>query len=227
MCSPTPAARAAPLGADASRRLLEAFGVPLAGEGLAHSAAEAARIAGAIGFPVVMKIASPDFPHKSDAGLVRLSVSSASDAKAVYSELVERATRAKRGARIEGVQIQEQVAGGTEMIVGITRDPVFGPAVLVGTGGVFAEVLEDVAVRPLPIDRRDAQEMVQGLRGFPLLAGARGHERGDVKALVDVVLAVARLAAACGDRLVELDLNPVVVRRHGAVAVDSLVVTAG
>ena len=216
-----------PLGADASRQLLESFHVPLAGEGLAHSAAEAARLAQSIGFPVVMKIASPDFPHKSDAGLVRLSVASASEAKAVYTELVDRALRAKRGARIEGVQIQEMVMGGTEMIVGVTRDPVFGPAVLVGTGGVFAEVLKDVAVRPLPIDRRDAQEMVKGLRGYPLLTGARGRERGDVKALVDVVLAVARLASACGDKLVELDLNPVVVRAHGAVAVDSLVVTAG
>ncbi len=216
-----------PLGADASRRLLEAFGVPLAGEGLAHSAAEAARIAGTIGFPVVMKIASPDFPHKSDAGLVRLPVSSVAEARAVYSELVERATRAKPTARIEGVQIQEMVSGGTEMIVGVTRDPVFGPAVLVGTGGVFAEVLQDVAVRPLPVDRRDAQDMVEGLRGYPLLTGARGRERADVKALVDVVLAVARLASACGERLVELDLNPVVVRRKGAVAVDSLVVTAG
>jgi len=216
-----------PLGADASRRLLEAFGVPLAGEGLARSAAEAARVAGDIGFPVVMKIASPDFPHKSDAGLVRLSVGSASEARAVYAELVARALEANRRARIEGVQIQEQVTGGTEMIVGVTRDPVFGPAVLVGTGGVFAEILADVAVRPLPIDRRDAEEMVRSLRGYPLLAGARGRARGDVKALVDVVLGVARLAAACGDRLAELDLNPVVVRPEGAVAVDSLVVAAG
>ena len=166
---------AAPLGADASRRLLESFGVPLAGEGLAHSAAEAARLAGTIGFPVVMKIASPDFPHKSDAGLVRLAVSSAAEARAVYTELVERATRAKAEARIEGVQIQEMVSGGTEMIVGVTRDPVFGPAVLVGTGGVFAEVLRDVAVRPLPVDRRDAQDMVEGLRGYALLTGARGR----------------------------------------------------
>jgi acetate---CoA ligase (ADP-forming) len=218
---------AAPLGTDASRQMLESFGVPLAGEAVVHSAAEAARVAGDIGFPVVMKIASPDFPHKSDAGLVRLSVGSASEAKAVYTELVARATKAKRGARIEGVQIQEQIEGGTEMIVGVTNDAVFGPAVLVGTGGVFAEILKDVAVRPLPIDRRDAQEMVQGLRGYPLLTGARGRDKGDVKALVDVVLAVARLATACGDRLVELDLNPVVVRRSGAVAVDSLVVTAG
>jgi acetate---CoA ligase (ADP-forming) len=216
-----------PLGADASRHLLESFGVPLAGEGLARSAAEAARIATDIGFPVVMKIASPDFPHKSDAGLVRLAVGSGAEARAVYGELVERATKAKRNAHIEGVQIQQQIHGGTEMIVGVTRDPVFGPAVLVGTGGVFAEILKDVAVRPLPLDRRDAQEMVEGLRGYPLLTGARGRDRGDVKALVDVILAVARLASACGDRLVELDLNPVVVLRKGAVAVDSLVITAG
>jgi acyl-CoA synthetase (NDP forming) len=232
---PPPAAGAAldeagpaggPLGADASRRLLEAYGVPLAGEGLAGSAAEAARIAAGIGFPVVMKLASPDFPHKSDAGLVRLGVASAGEARAAYGQLVERAVKAKRRARIEGVQIQEQVDGGVEMIVGVTRDPVFGPAVLVGTGGVFAEVLADVAVRPLPIDRRDAQDMVDSLRGAALLRGARGRPRADTKALVDVVMAVARLAAACGERLAELDLNPVVVRTKGAVAVDSLVVAA-
>jgi acyl-CoA synthetase (NDP forming) len=174
-----------------------------------------------------MKLASADVPHKSDAGLVRLSVGSAAEARSVYSELVGRAGEANPRARIDGVLVQEQIGDGTEMIVGVTRDPVFGPAVLVGTGGVFAEVLADVAVRPLPIDRRDAEEMVRSLRGHALLAGARGRPRADTKALVDVVMAVARLAAACGDRLAELDLNPVVVRTHGAVAVDSLVVAGG
>jgi acyl-CoA synthetase (NDP forming) len=112
------------------------------------------------------------------------------------------------------------------MIVGLSTDPVFGQVLLVGTGGVFAEVLRDVAVRPLPVDRRDVEEMVASLRGAALLAGARGRPKGDVKALVDVALSVASLATACGDRLVELDLNPVVVREKGAgaVAVDSLVV---
>jgi acyl-CoA synthetase (NDP forming) len=215
-----------PLGAEASRRLLEAFGVPLAGEGLAHSPTEAGRLARSIGFPVVMKIASPDFPHKSDAGLVRLGVASAGQASTVYTELVQRATTIDRSARIDGVQIQEQVEGGVEMIVGVTSDPVYGPAVLVGTGGVFAEILSDVTVRPLPLDRRDAEEMVKSLRGYALLRGARGAARADVKALVDVVLAVTRLAAACGERLAELDLNPVVVRARGAVAVDSLVVAS-
>jgi acyl-CoA synthetase (NDP forming) len=215
-----------PLGADAARRLLQAFGVPLAGEGVAHSAAEAGRLAKSIGFPVVMKIASPDFPHKSDVGLVRLDVATVGQASAIYHEFVARALKVKRTARIEGVQIQQQVAGGVEMIVGVTHDPVYGPAVLVGTGGVFAEVLSDVTVRPLPLDRRDAEEMVKSLRGYALLLGARGQAKADVKALVDVVLAVARLAAACGERLAELDLNPVVVQQRGAVAVDSLVVAA-
>ncbi len=215
-----------PLGADASRRLFEAFAVPLAGEGLAHTAAEAGRLAKSIGFPVVMKIASPDFPHKSDAGLVKLGVDSAGQASTVYAELVTRAKKANGKARIEGVQIQQQLVGGVEMIVGVTHDPAYGPAVLVGTGGVFAEILKDVTVRPLPLDRRDAEEMVKSLRGYALLLGARGQARADVKALVDVVLAVARMATACGDTLVELDLNPVVVQQRGAVAVDSLVVTA-
>jgi acyl-CoA synthetase (NDP forming) len=97
----------------------------------------------------------------------------------------------------------------------------------VGTGGVFAEVLSDTTVRPLPLDRRDAEDMVKSLRGHALLSGARGQAKADIKALVDLILSVARLAAACGDRLVELDLNPVVVRPRGAVAVDSLVVVSG
>ena len=112
------------------------------------------------------------------------------------------------------------------MIVGLTRDPVLGPAVLVGTGGLFAEVLADVTVRPLPIDKADANEMVKGLRGYPLLCGPRGTAPSDVKALVDVMMAVARLASSCGERVAELDLNPVVVLARGAVAVDSLVVLA-
>ncbi len=215
------------LGAGASRRLLEAFGVPLAGEAVASTGAEAARLAESFGFPVVMKIASPDFAHKSDAGLVQLGVASATEAKATFRRLTERARAAKADAVIEGVLVQEQVAGGVEMIVGITHDPVFGPAVLVGTGGVFAELLNDVIVAPLPIDKKDAQEMVASLRGYGLLRGARGTAPADVKALVDVVMAVARLASACGDRIAELDLNPVVVRQRGAVAVDSLVVLSG
>jgi acetate---CoA ligase (ADP-forming) len=215
-----------PLGADASRRLLEAFGVPLAAEGIAHSAAEAADIASTIGFPVVMKVACADFPHRSDSGLVELGVASPSATRTTYAELIETAGRLRRGAVIEGIQVQRQLPVGTEMIVGITRDPVLGPAVLVGTGGVFAEVLSDVAVRPLPLDRRDVNEMIQGLKGYELLRGARGRPKADLGALADIVMAVARVAASCGDRIEELDLNPVMVDQQGAYAVDRLLVVA-
>jgi acyl-CoA synthetase (NDP forming) len=213
-------------GTDLARRLLDSFGVPLAGDTVATTSAAAVRAADSFGYPVVMKLASPDVAHKSDAGLVRLDVGSASEVRSTYRELIARAESMKPAPRVEGIQVQQQLVGGTEMIVGLSTDPVFGPVLLVGTGGVFAEVLRDVAVRPLPVDRRDVEEMVASLRGAALLAGARGRPKGDVKALVDVALSVASLATACGDRLVELDLNPVVVREKGAgaVAVDSLVV---
>ncbi len=216
-------------GTDLARRLLDSFGVPLAGDTIATSTAAAVRAADSFGYPVVMKLASPDVAHKSDAGLVRLDVGTAAEVRSTYRELIARAEAMKPAPTIEGVQVQQQLEGGTEMIVGLSSDPVFGQVLLVGTGGVFAEVLRDVAVRPLPVDRRDVEEMVASLRGAALLEGARGRPKGDVKALVDVALSVASLATACGDRLAELDLNPVVVREKGAgaVAVDSLVVLQG
>ncbi|HXW31813.1 MAG TPA: acetate--CoA ligase family protein, partial [Acidimicrobiales bacterium] len=172
-------------------------------------------------------IASPDFPHRSDHGLVRLGVADARTARAVFEELLVAATEAKPEARIEGVLVQEQVAGAVaEMIIGVSRDPVLGPAVLLGTGGVLAELLDDVAVCPLPLDRADVADMLDSLRGRALLSGWRGRPGADRKALLDAVMAVARLASACGEDLVELDLNPVVVRSSGVLCVDSLVVMA-
>jgi acetate---CoA ligase (ADP-forming) len=230
----TPAADAAlataaggALDADAARTLLTEFAVPLAREAVVTSAAAAARTASSYGYPVVMKIASADFPHKSDAGLVRLGVATPAESKQAFDELMAKARAANPRAQLDGVLVQEMVTDGTECIVGVTRDPALGPAVMVGLGGIFAEILEDVAVRPIPFDRKDAEEMVRSLKGFPLLDGARGRPKADVKALVDVILAVQKLATASGGRLAELDLNPVLVRAagRGAVAVDSLVVT--
>lgn len=220
---------AGPLPVRQARQVLEAFGVPLVAEGVATSAAEAGRLASAIGFPVVMKVASPDLAHRSDAGLVRLGVHGTAEARTVYGELVEAAGSVVPRVRVEGVQVQEQLWGGTEMIVGVTGDDVLGPAVMAGTGGLFAELLEDVAVCPLPLDRADVLDMVRSLKGAALLAGARGRPPADVDALVDLVMAVAAMAAACGDQLVEMDLNPVVVRSkgEGALAVDWLLSMAG
>jgi acyl-CoA synthetase (NDP forming) len=204
--------------------LLRAFGLPLVRDALVGSAGEAARAARRIGFPVAMKLASPDFPHKTDLGLVELGVASAGEAKRSYEALVRRARRANRRARIDGVQIQQMAGAGVELLVGVTRDPILGPAVTVGMGGVFAEILADVAVRPLPLDRRDAREMLASLRGAKLLRGARGRPGVDLRALEKLILQVARLAAALGDPLVELDLNPVIARPDGARIVDHLVV---
>lgn len=214
------------LDAGQSRQLLETFGISLPGEALAPTPETAAAAATALGYPVVLKIASPDIAHKSDLGLVRVSVADAQTVIAVARELLDTAALRAPHAQIEGILVQQQVRTGVEMIVGVVSDPVLGAAVTVGTGGIFAEVLRDVATRPLPLDREDAREMVTGLRGYTLLDGARGRPKGDVEALLDVIEGVARLATAAGSRLAELDLNPVVVASKGAVAVDSLVVLA-
>jgi acyl-CoA synthetase (NDP forming) len=217
-------ASAGTLDASAARTLLETFGLPLVRESLVTSPADAAAAAEAMGWPVVMKLVSPDFPHKSDAGLVRVDVTDGATAAIVYEGLVERARIVDANARVDGVVVQQQMAAGVEMIVGATLDPVLGSAVLVGTGGIFAEVLDDVAVRPLPLDADDAREMVRGLRGHALLAGARGRPAADEEALVRVILDVARLCAAAGGRLAELDLNPVLVSATGATVVDWLAI---
>jgi acyl-CoA synthetase (NDP forming) len=205
-----------------ARRLLADAGVPLVAEELATSPDEAARIAESIDGPVVVKIASADVAHKSDLGLVVLDVRGADAARAAYEQIVE---RARPVAAATPVIIQPEVQGGVEMIVGTVRDPILGHAVMVGFGGIFAEILRDVAVRPLPLDRTDAREMVRSLAGYARLTGSRGRPPVDVEALEAVIVAVARVAAAAGDLLVELDLNPVIVLPSGAVVVDSLVVT--
>lgn len=214
------------LEADRARDLLTAFKIPLAREATVQSSASAAATANDFGFPVVMKLASPDFPHKSDLGLVRLGVEDSDAARAAYVELVDRGRKLDSTARIDGVLVQEMVTDGVEIIIGITRDEVLGHALLVGLGGIFTEVFGDTAVRPLPIDEADAHEMLRELAAFPLLDGARGRPKLDTKALVRTMLATAKLATALGDRLVELDLNPVLVRTRGVSAVDALVVLA-
>jgi acyl-CoA synthetase (NDP forming) len=214
------------LDADRARTLLDAFKIPLAREATAQSAASAAAIANDFGYPVVMKIASPDFPHKSDAGLVRLGVPNAAATKANYVELVDRARKLDPAARIDGVLVQEMITDGVEVIIGVTRDEVLGHAILVGVGGIFTEIFADTSVRPLPVDETDVWQMLHELKGFALLDGARGRPKLDTKALVRTVLATAKMATALDDRLAELDLNPVLVRRKGVAAVDALVVLA-
>jgi len=173
---------------------------------------------------VVMKISSPDLAHKADLGLVEVDVAGAREVRAAYGRLLERAEAAAPTADLEGVLVSELVTGGTETVLGVADDPLFGPTVMFGLGGVFVEVLGDVTFRVPPFDRAEARRMVTELRGSPLLTGARGRPAADVGALVDVIMRVQRLAVDLAGEVTELDINPLVVRPKGAVAVDALVV---
>jgi acyl-CoA synthetase (NDP forming) len=207
-----------------SKQLLSAYGIPVTDDRLAHSASEAARAAASIGYPVVMKVSSPDLLHKSDLGLVEVGVSSATEVKRVYGELVERARKADKKAAIDGVIVSELVSGGVETVVGVSTDELFGPVIMFGLGGVFVEVFEDVTFRVPPFDKDEANRMVREVKGFKLLEGARGQKPANVRGLVDVIMKVQKLALDHADVLDELDINPLVVGPKRVVALDALAI---
>jgi acyl-CoA synthetase (NDP forming) len=206
-----------------AKALLRAYGIRTSRDVLCGSASAAVDAARALGLPVVMKACSPDLAHKSELGLVAVGVRTLSDVRATYDRLARRAARV-RGARVEGVLVSEMVTGGVEALVGVTDDPLFGPVVTAGLGGVLVEVLGDVAVRVPPFGRSEAQRMIDELQGAALLRGVRGRPPADEGALVDVVMRVQRLALDLAGDVAELDINPLAVRRRGAVALDALVV---
>lgn len=189
----------------------------------ARSANEAARVAREIGLPVVLKVASPDISHKSDVGGVEVGLQSAAAVRAAYKRIVKNARAARPDARIEGVSVQAMARPGREVIVGAVRDPQFGPLVMFGSGGVYVELLKDVSFRLAPVTRNEALAMIEETLAGKLLAGLRGQPPADTAAVADVIVAVSQMAAG-DDSLVELDLNPLIVYEHGAVAVDVRVV---
>jgi acyl-CoA synthetase (NDP forming) len=207
-----------------SKQLLRAYGIKTSKDVLCESAAGAVRAARSLGFPVVMKVSSPDLPHKSDAGLVRVGVSSATDVRATYDELLRRARRTDRSARVEGVLVSEQVTGGVEALVGLAHDDLFGPVVTMGLGGVFVELFGDVTFRVPPFDDDEARRALRELAGYRLLEGVRGARPSDIDALVATIMKVQRLALDLAGEIRELDINPLVVRPRGAIALDALVV---
>jgi acyl-CoA synthetase (NDP forming) len=211
--------RAAPtLSELESKQVLAAYGIPITRDVLATTEKEAVAAAEAIGMPVVMKVSSRDLLHKSDAGLVALGVTSRKKVRSAYAALTDRAPRA------EGVLVCEQVIGGVETVVGVAADGLFGPVVMFGLGGVLVEVLRDVTFRVPPFSRDEARCMVTEVKGYPLLCGARGRPKVDVTALVDAIMKVQRLAVDLHADLAELDVNPLVVREKGVVALDALAI---
>lgn len=209
-----------------AKKMLAAAGVPVVDERIEQSADAAAAAAKQIGFPVVMKIVSPDIQHKSEIGGVLLNIGSEAEASAGFDTLMERGRKAAPAARLEGVLIAPMVQGGVETIIGVQRDPVFGPVVMFGLGGIFVEVLKDVTFRTAPFGLDVAHEMIRSVRGYPMLEGVRGAPPSDVDALAAALAQVSAFAAANADTLESIDLNPVLVRPkgEGCVAVDALIV---
>ncbi|ASK35667.1 acetate--CoA ligase family protein [Alloalcanivorax mobilis] len=209
-----------------SFEVLSRFGVPVPETHLVHSGEEAAVVAGHIDRPLVAKIASADITHKSDIGGVRLNLRGADQVARACDEILAAARQACPDARLDGVLLSPMESEGVECIVGVQRDPAFGPVVMLGLGGVLVEVLGDVSFRTAPLNRDMAMEMIDELRGKALLFGARGRPHADVDALVDLLMRVSEFAVAAGDSLESLDINPVLVRAkgEGVVALDGLLI---
>ena len=209
--------------------LFSSTGIAVARASVARSAQEAVAAARKLGFPVALKVHSADIPHKTEAGGIKLNLLDDAAVVAAYLEVLQNARNLAPDAKLDGVLVQEMVADGLEVIVGASVDPAFGPVVMVGLGGVHTEILKDVSFRLAPIERFDAVEMIEELRGYQLLLGARGAPRRDIEALVDAVVAVSRVSVDLAGQVAELEINPLLVlpEGRGVKAADALVRLAG
>lgn len=206
-----------------AKSLLQEAGVPVAATLLARTREEAQTAAEQVGYPVVLKIVSPDIAHKSDVGGVKLNLQDREAVGAAFDEVVANAQRAVPGARITGVAVQHMAPQGTEVIVGMTTDPQFGPVLMFGLGGIMVEVLKDVSFRLVPLEEKDARQMIDEIKGRPVLSGVRGQPPADIEALKQTILKVSEFVQAHPE-VKELDLNPVFAYPDGALAVDARIV---
>lgn len=216
----------APISEAVAKALFADAGVSTVDERVCATAAEAVAAASTLGYPVALKVASPEIPHKTDIGGVMLGLDSADEVTDAFAATTGRASMAHPDARLDGVLVSRMVSGGVETIMGIQQDPTFGPVVMFGLGGIFVEVLKDVAFRVAPFDEQEAHRMMRELRGFPVLEGVRGRPRGDLDATAAALAALSRFAATHRDSLQSAELNPVLVlpEGQGLVALDALIV---
>jgi len=200
-----------------SKRVVASAGVAITKEGLAGSKEEAVKLAEGFGFPVVLKGCSSTLTHKTEMGMVKLNLGGRGDVERAYDEIVA------AGAELDGVLVQEMVKGDREFVIGLTRDPQFGPCVMFGLGGIFTEVLNDVSFRVAPITEIDAMEMIEEIKTRKLLDEFRGSPAVDRQALVRALVGIGKLGDEY-DQIAEIDINPVIISGDQPIAVDALVI---
>jgi acetate---CoA ligase (ADP-forming) subunit beta len=206
-----------------SKRILRQAGIPVVESRLAKTQKEAVSLSRKMGFPVVLKISSPEVIHKSDLGGVKLSLNNAAEVKKAYDEILKKVKKQYPEAAVHGVSVQKMVRPGTEVIIGTSKDPQFGPVIMFGLGGIFVELLKDVSFRVIPVKGKDAQEMIEEIKGYPLLKGYRGKEPASITALVEIILKISKFIEQ-NSQVKELDLNPIFAYRDKAVAVDARII---
>jgi len=206
-----------------SKELLKQAGVNVIDTNLAASKEEAISISKRFGFPVVLKVASPDIVHKSDAGGVKLGLKTAKQVGKAYDDILGAISQKYPQAMIQGVSVQKMARPGVEVIIGMSKDAQFGPVLMFGLGGTLVEIMKDVSFKIVPLTKRDAGEMIREIKGYPLLEGYRGQEPVDVSNLEELLLKISDFVEQ-NPEVKELDLNPIFAYSDGAVAVDARVI---
>jgi len=208
---------------DESKEVLEAYGISTTRELFAVNEDEAVKSAEKIGFPVVLKVYSPEIVHKSDVGGVFIGLKTVGEVTEAYRKIMENVSMKRPEAKVLGILVQEMVPKGYEVIVGAIRDAQFGPVLMFGLGGVFVEVLKDVSFKLAPLSKKEALEMIKETKGFKVLEGYRGEEPADLDALAEVIIKVGKITADLHE-VVEIDINPLIVHAKGLIAVDARIV---
>jgi acyl-CoA synthetase (NDP forming) len=209
-----------PLLETEAKELLREYGISVPDFKLIKSEDEIVGLAKEINFPLVMKIVSPDIIHKTDAGGVKVGIKDEKEAKTAYQDIIYKVKKYKKEAKISGVIAYSMIPQGTEIIIGMMKDLHFGPVIMFGLGGIFVEILKDISFRILPIEARDAEEMISEIKGYQILKGIRGEEPKDIEAIKDILLKISQLTLE-NPEIKEIDLNPVFVFNEGLQVVDA------
>lgn len=203
-----------------AKELLREYEIPVPDFKLIKSEEEMTGLAKEINFPIAMKIVSPDIIHKTDAGGVKLNIKDETEARLAYQEIISKAKKYNKNAKISGAIVDSMIHEGTEIIIGMMKDPHFGPVAMFGMGGIYVEVLKDVSFRIIPLEKRDAQEMITEIKGYEILKGIRGEEPKDIEAIKDLLLKISQLTLD-NPEINEIDLNPIFVFNKGLQVVDA------